>query len=380
MKKSLILTIIIVLINSCTVQKKEYYVFDRYTPKKVLRTDQVVEQSSPEITLAVPTESITPQALAREETMQSDVFLPRKKNKKETVYTERSGEAVNNTRQSTHLVMRTDIAATERATKEKERKNGDRFILVATALIGLSVLAAIRLMRPVTSKLTRWAKANPKKTQGLIAGIHLPLLGMGVMNGYSLDQMGYELSDPLLYGFGAAAVAGFAAAPYVRQQDWMVLPRTVNRNRLAFLGIVLSTLMLATGFGNKLERNYQNTYLASTVRSLDQTIFATSLTTETDSDNTTIIQAKEKDDRKAKAGMSAAGAFFLTFLLVLLACAGLCLVIGGISAIGTGTAGVIAAIVGGLALLYLSIKGIIKVSENRQAEKKREMDEMMKQQ
>jgi hypothetical protein len=369
MKKSIVLTILIVLINSCAVPKKEYYVFDRYTPKKVVRPEQNVLQSD--------AEAVLPQGIALPVLKQAEIqslentSLPHVKSNT-AKHQRTNGDAKSKQRPFSSVAKQTNdytLKPLQPQPSSMQRKSGDGILLYATALIGLSVLTAIRLMRPVTTKLTRWARANPRKTQGLIAGIHLPLLGLGVMNGYNLDQMGYVVSDPLLYGFGAAAIAGFAAAPYVRQKDWMVLPRTVNRNRLSFLGIVLSTLMLATGVGNKIERNFQDTYLASAVRSIDQTVFTSSLITDTDPVNNTKSKENVQKDRKTKAGMSAGAAFILTFLLVLTSCVGICLAIGGFSSAFASGGASIAAVIGGLGILALSVYGITQISRKRKIEK-----------
>jgi Flp pilus assembly protein TadB len=70
--------------------------------------------------------------------------------------------------------------------------------------------------------------------------------------------------------------------------------------------------------------------------------------------------------RKHRTALAAAltgGAVVSIILLVLLACAGVCLVIGGIALIADGTAAGILAILAGIGLGWLSIKGIGRVSK-----------------
>ena len=216
--------------------------------------------------------------------------------------------------------------------------------------------------RKTATKITRWAKANPKKTQGLIAGIQLPLLGLGVMNGHNLNQMGYELSDTIFYGFGAATALGFLSVPFMPKPDTIAIPKQVNRKRLAFLGIAISSLMMMTGFGNRIEQNYPNTRLAQTVESIDQSVFSENNATHNDVVGSDTKSFKSQKSRQvAGAGMCAL-AVLLILLLVVTLCAGVCLIIFGIGGAFAG-GGAVLAVLGGLLISFLSVLGISKVSK-----------------
>jgi len=236
------------------------------------------------------------------------------------------------------------------------RKNGDRLLYLVASLMGLAVMGFTRLFRPITTKITRWAKANPKTTQGIIAGIHLPLLAMGVMNGHNLYEMGYDTSNTMMYTFGAATSLGFLLAPFRRNRNIIALPSKVNMQRLAFTGLTVSSLMMSVGVGNRIHQDYPNTAVERKVHSIDQAVFSYVGNASSE---------KMQQERKAAGRMSAGGAVILTLLLVLLACAGICLIIGGVSgSFATAGASVFAAI-GGAALLALSIWGIAGVSKKR---------------
>jgi hypothetical protein len=252
------------------------------------------------------------------------------------------------------------------------RRPGNGLLYIAAALIGLASFGLTRLKRPVNS-LTRWAKANPRKAQGLIAGIHLPLLGLGFMNGYNLDKLGYEVSEPALFGFGAATMTGFLFTPLIPKPNFVALSAKVNRQRLSFLGIALSSFLLMVGVGNNADRLLPNSRVIKALTAADHAVFSHDGTKSMPTDRAPASH-RERRARMASGGMSAGAAVALIFLLSIVACAGLCLVFGGLGAIFSGTAGGLLALLAGIPMFVLAVKGIKQVSKRRFETKLAEMN------
>src|SRR5689334_21123997 len=99
-------------------------------------------------------------------------------------------------------------------------------------------------------------------------------MGLGLMNGYNLDKLGYDVSDAALYGFGAASLVSYLSTPFLPKPNFFNLPAKVNRHRLSFLGIALSGFMLMTGIGNKTERMLPGSDFARAVAATDQVVFS----------------------------------------------------------------------------------------------------------
>src|SRR5687767_8379702 len=72
-------------------------------------------------------------------------------------------------------------------------------IYLAAVLMATAVVIALRKFRPGI-RITRWAKANPRKTQMLITVLQVIILSIGLVVGYDLKQLGYKFND------GAAVV------------------------------------------------------------------------------------------------------------------------------------------------------------------------------
>jgi hypothetical protein len=250
-----------------------------------------------------------------------------------------------------------------KATEPFKPKFADTILLAAFGLIGIVAIGFTRLFRPLTTTITRWAKANPGKAQGLIAGSHLSLLGLGLVNGYNLNQMGYEVSDALLYGLCGATAVGFMSTPLMPTPRVITIPKQVNRQRLGYAVITLSSLMLMVGFGNRIEKNHPGTPFHETVQTIDRALF-TSDNTNPDKDPKASLRLLQ--DRKTKAGISVGAAIGLTVLLLSAVCAGICLIAGLFGATGPGY------VIGGLLLLGVSIWGLVEVSKARKARKNEE--------
>ena len=216
------------------------------------------------------------------------------------------------------------------------------------------------------------------------------------MTGYNLKEMGYEISYLTIIIFGVLMFIGFFTVPFLPKRSIIAIPREVNRHRLSYLVISLSSLIIMVGFGNGIEESYPNSRLANFVGAIDQKIFSDesippasrheapvgqakdnnvsltlagrssasavfaslaapekgiverSVTPDKTAPYTDLKEVKKeqkKEMRKAKralrknyrraaaAGGSCAMAIFLIFLLAITTCAGVCLVIGGVAAI-----------------------------------------------
>ncbi len=372
MRKRFALFVIILLLNSCAVQKKQLYVFSHYG--YVTKIDHPSEAPPKKIEsniTSVGDNYANNCAHELVDTLKSPMQREVRLLKQPKLHPGRINRVIKEQAKDarTEKYQADDLSTIE---KPKQRKIGDSLLYAVASVMGLAVMGLTRLMRPRVTRITRWAKANPKKTQGIIAGIQLPLLGLGAMNGHNLYQMGYDTSDTMLYTFGAATAIGFLAAPFKPRQDMIAMPKQVNRQRLAFLSIAISSLMMMVGFGNRIERDYPNTSIARTVNAFDKDLFYTDNTNDIHPDLQVASKSKILQDIPAKAGMSGLAAFLAIFFLSILACAGLCLIVGGITGAASSVGAGIAAVVGGIALLIISIKGIESVGKKRKLAREQE--------
>ena len=294
----------------------------------------------------------------------------------------------------------------------------DGLTYLVASLMALTIMGLIHYNRSRVMKLTRWAKANPKKAQVFITGLQLVLMVLGIMAGYNLKELGYELSASTGYVFGAIIVIGFLSVPFMPKRSTIAIPRKVNRHRLGYLGIALSSLLLMILTGNRIEDVYPNSTTALIIKTIDQSIFPDDIISYSATDQINnnygrinseapalpvfaaiktldknpkdhlvfsdkitshknlkkAAKAKKKGKRKAKkdfrkklrkflVGGSCAMAVFLIFLLIITTCAGLCLAIygGAILAESVGW-GILLLLLGGL-IGYGSVRGIMKVSQ-----------------
>jgi len=260
-------------------------------------------------------------------------------------------------------------------------------------------------------KMTRWGKANPGKAQVLITILQIALMMLGMIAGYNFYKLGYEFSNTTAFVFGTIMIACFLSVHFLPKRGTIAIPAEVNKHRIIFMGIALSSFVLMVITGNRVEDKYPNSFVAHSLKAIDQAIFhdnnvqyadlnVTSGQVNSEGHNqvlavnsSTIVIApneiiepnsfsgkenheKLKAEKKVKklekkkarmmkrleklrvafAGGTTVGAVLLMILLICTLCAGVCLIIAGFS----GSAGLIplgAVIAGG------SIWGIIKISK-----------------
>lgn len=293
----------------------------------------------------------------------------------------------------------------------------DGLTYLITSLMALAIMGTIHRNRSRVMKITRWAKANPKKAQLFIAGLQLALMALGIIAGYNFKELGYEFSDTTAFVFSTIIVIGFLSVPFLPKRSAIAMPQVVNRHRLAYMGIALSSFVMMVLFGNRVGDYYPNSPITHAVRAIDQAIFQDNSTdadlydeapepvysrnygealTDKPStiaiyasyvihDNETITsptdvkkeaRAKLKVEKKAHrlekkkarmmklfkkrlalaAGLSG-GAIVLMILLIIPLCAGICLIIFGVTGSGVGYA-LLGALIAGL-----SVWGMIAVSK-----------------
>ncbi len=296
----------------------------------------------------------------------------------------------------------------------------DGLTYLITSLMAIAIIAVIHLNRRTVMKITRWAKNNPGKAQVLITGLQLVLIVLGIFAGYNLREMGYEFSSATAYIFSTIIITGFLFIPFLPKRNVIAIPTKVNRHRLAYISISLSSFVMMAVFGNKVTNDYPNSALTHAVRAVDNAIFADNspsvdlddagnaqvydrnygqaLSDESSNSNIAIfaaytiydketiapstlskeeVRAKLKAEKKAKrfekkkqkmmqllfkkrpalVAAMGAGAIILIVLLVITTCAGVCLIIGGFAGGGVGY-GLL-----GLVVAAASIFGIVKISK-----------------
>jgi len=290
--------------------------------------------------------------------------------------------------------------------------DGPTYLVIA--LMALAVLGLMQANKSRGMKLTRWAKANPQKAQWFIAGIQLALMALGILAGYNLNELGYRFSDATAYIFSAILMIGFLSVPFRPKAALITIPNEVNSQRLVYLGMVISSLVMMAFFGNRIESTYPQSPVTRVVQHIDQFIFSENTVVPisellykeqsnpalagnstampvfaslkvpgSDSYENTVLsdnpaskkieKANKKAERKAKRELkkelrkklrlvAAAGscglAIFLIVLLVIPLCGGICLFIFGVS----GEAGV-AGIIFGPIIAALSIWAMVKLAK-----------------
>ncbi|HZI52296.1 MAG TPA: hypothetical protein VFD56_01230 [Chitinophagaceae bacterium] len=290
------------------------------------------------------------------------------------------------------------------------------FVYLIASVMAIVIVGTIRYNRSWGMKLTRWSKANPRKAQVLITVLQLAIGILGMMVGYILQKLEYQLSDRTALVFSAILVTGFFLVRFLPKRSAIVIPAEVNRSRFAFTGIALSSFFMMVFTGNRIEEMYPNSTITHTLNVIDKAIFSENynesgnvnsdwLSRENfghsmkpgasamaafasfkDNEKETVkpptyskkeTRAKLKAEKKAKklerqkkklfklftnkrtkwvAAMTA-GAVILIILLVFTACAGVCLVVAGFSGEGAGYA------VLGVIIAALSVWGITKISK-----------------
>lgn len=304
----------------------------------------------------------------------------------------------------------------------------DGLTYLVASLMALAIMGTIQQKRSWAMKMTRWGKANPHKAQVLVTVLQIALMALGIIAGYNIKKIGYELSDTTAFVFSTLIVTGFLSVRFLPKRSTIAIPSKVNKHRLVFMGIALSSFVIMVLFGNRIEVMYPNSPITQAVKSIDHAIFPDNsylyadpndfasdpvnsenydqalfdepstkavFAAFTTSDKETITpptelkkesRAKLKAEKKANrlekkkarmmkrleiyrlafaAGLSV-GAILLIILLVGTTCAGICLIIGGISGGGAGLIPIGALVAGG------SIWGIIKIDKGNKRKNKTE--------
>ena len=282
------------------------------------------------------------------------------------------------------------------------------FVYLLTPLMFLLIVGFIRQKNTWAIKMTRWSKANPFKAQILITVMQVFLLAFGLMAGYNYQKLGVRFSDTIAIIFCVIMVAGFLSVSFLPKRGPIAIPALVNKQRLVFIGIALSSFMLAVIKGNRMEKDHPNSFITHSLQTIDQAVFPENQEATASLDefqdfsqhlsyvsfsssvegniepapNSTKpgvenLKAEKKlkklEKRKEKlrkrlerhamaAGLSA-GAILLIILLAVTLCAGICMIIGGFG----GSAALIPL---GVVVAGGSIWGIIKiVNSNREKPK-----------
>ncbi len=293
----------------------------------------------------------------------------------------------------------------------------DGLTYLVVSLMALMIIGIVQGNRSRAMKMTRWAKANPRKTQVFIIVVQIVLMVLGIFAGNNFKELGYELSDTTAYVFSALIVIGFASVHFQPRQKTIAIPQVVNKDRLAYLCIALSSFVMMVLFGNRIGDIYPNSPITHTIKAIDQVIFpddntltarlneatiepdysndhkqvltdkssakvvfasfamrdneTNELLTESKKTTKANLKAEKKasklEKKKARlinhlknrmvaAGGIGVGAVLLIILLVITSCAGICLI-----ALGSGAG----AVIGGILVLGLSVFGIVKVAKRK---------------
>ena len=287
---------------------------------------------------------------------------------------------------------------------------GDGWIYSAAAVSAITIISAIRHFHLRVLKITRWAKRNPRKTQVFITVAQIIILALALLIGYDLKQLGYEISDTPTYIFGAILLAGFFSTRFLPKKKTIALPVAVNKDRVAYMSILLSSLVLMIFTGNRVEDKFPDTILSQALKSVDHALFSPDNFSDDEAGltglrhsnqqalpfagNSTLafasisptgensmapdirpekeikekikpgkkaqkfekkqkrIMRKIEKLRKAFAAGASVGVILLVILLIIVCCAGICVALSG------GGAG---SVILGLLILGLAIFGIVKL-------------------
>jgi len=321
-----------------------------------------------------------------------------------------------------HLVL---ITATILISVALNAFTQEGMIYLASALMAGIVIITLRNSGSGMMRLTKWAKANPRKTQIWITLLLVFLLSLGMIVGYDLMQLGYRFSDTTAAIFSLVMVAGFFSVPMFSKKNTITLPFTLIRYRLIYTCILIAAYASAVITGNRVPDKYPNSIVANVLASIDQEIFgpvgssmdeeqflmsdAGSATTQTEavvlaafpssklnespSSEPTLSKKEPKGKfkelrktlklekkqkrmmkrvekwRKAFAAGGSGGSVVVIILLVLLACTGVCLIVGGFSGGGAW------AVILGVVVTFLAVYGIVKTSKKRRENREKILKE-----
>jgi hypothetical protein len=283
------------------------------------------------------------------------VFLPKKQLPQNAVSTISQSENISNPDSHVFTTNASILAINKSVSNTNQSGNG--LLLLSGIAIALSGLGLSYAFKKTTLQLTRWAKANQKKTQLFIAGTQIGMMGLALYQGYNLKMMGYNISTNLQYVFPVLAVIGFASIPFFPKKDVLVLPQKVAVKKLGFLTIALASLLNVACIGNHLAAEHPTIGITQSLQSIDHAIINADVNTVDEIDEQT--QQKRKVVSAAITFLSVIGFLFLTCTL----CAGICVL--GLAA------GSFGAVLGGLALIVLSILGMVGIVRGNAKKKKK---------
>lgn len=276
----------------------------------------------------------------------------------------------------------------------------DEWTYLIAALIATIALAVVMNAKTFVMALTRWSKANPGKTQILIVMMQLILITLAIMIGKNLRELEIFISNRTAYLFSAIVIAGFLMVPFKMKPSLIAIPKAVDRQRIIFMGITLSSFMLVIMMGNRIGDFFPNSSVTLAIEKIDHMMYARRLEAFAQLNksslgeyqptqiaqpgvklavapgkdylnpnsilNAPIISKKDfraakkqfmKELRTAETKNMCALAIVLIILLVITTCAGICLLIAGIAG-GSALAAIFGPIVAGA-----SIYGIVKVAK-----------------
>src|SRR4030095_12172838 len=145
-------------------------------------------------------------------------------------------------------------------------------IYLSATFMAFTVIVDLRYFRPGI-KITRWAKANPRKAQMFITVLQVLILSLGLIVGYDLKQLGYTLSDTPGLVFASLMLTGFLSVRFFRKRDSIAIPVNLQRDRLAYTGIIIAAYAMTVIVGNRIEDKYPRSTLADVLRTIDAKIF-----------------------------------------------------------------------------------------------------------
>ena len=292
----------------------------------------------------------------------------------------------------------------------------DGWIYSGTTLLALFIWAVIRRFHAQAWKVTRWAKEHPRKTQALLTVIQVIILALGLLVGYDLKELGYQVGTGPAIIFGTILTTGFLSIRFLPKRSPLALPALVNRDRIAYMGIALSAYVLMVVTGNRIEDKYPGSVLSIALKSADHILFSQEPLVEDKGSAMEVsyelakltgkrssllsfaslgvpaekiavsLPAEKVDREKIKAGkkaeklekkkqklvkrlermrkafavMSTVATVLLVILLIITTCAGVCLILIG------GSAG---AIILGVVLTAASIWGFTRLSKKKKRAK-----------
>lgn len=374
MSKQLLIACTILLVSSCTIQKrhfrpgysiqwkKSYASSGEHKKDKKDDTSDALWTTEYDLKTEVSdVEKSLPDEL--EERMSK---TPAEMKSEELALDRKSGvsRSFSNGSQTTPRKQSTDRPEIKTALKSPNRSNGDYWTYLVSGLMILSSFGGAYLGRKKLNSITRWASKNPGKARYLITSVQLPLLAMSVYGGYNLSQMGYTLSDSFMYTSIALLTLGTTAMPFLPKQDKFVLPGRLNRRRLAFVSATVGGCMLAMGYGNSVGFEQHESFAGNVLSQVDQVFFDKGISSDPfNGESVALHDVKmeaQNDMRAAMNGGLCAVAVLLYILLTVTLCAGVCMIVFGVA--GGAGLGAVGLFVGGLLVAGLSLYGMISIS------------------